>query len=214
MLKLNKTIEQLKEDWELIAKSENYRNAIAQGFSDEERFKSAGESQFEGIQEYLQKNNISLVGKRIIEIGCGAGRMTESLADLAEDLYATDISMNMLHRFKERVGEIRNVTLLCTSDLSVFTDEFADIIFSYLVFQHLPEDLTTWFLKDGYRVLKSGGYYIFQLTTLDKHKVIRTKSGATDMVRWEVGELQTIADENDYQCINPPGSLFNIWRKK
>jgi len=212
---LIKSKTQLKKDWELVAKSDNYMNAIAQGFSEEDKFEAIGKSQFESIGEYLYKNKVTLRDKKIIEIGCGAGRITKHIANIASSIYATDISMNMLRRFKERVGCIGNVTLLCTGDLSIFTDKSVDIVFSYLVFQHNPENIVEEFIKESVRVLKPGGYLIFQLTTAEKHQVVKSKSRATDMVRWTKEELTALANKySDYKLINPVGSLLNIWQIK
>lgn len=210
---LNKTATQLKEDWERAASSENYRNSIAQGFLREKSFKRIGESQTKAILGFLGKYDISIDNKRVVEIGCGAGRITEFLAKKAEFIYATDISMGMLKRFRERLGDIPNVALICSGDFSVIPDSSADIILSFLVFQHIPEILVKALLKDSIRVLKPGGHLVFQLSTKDKHEVVKSKSGATDMVRWTIEELEKIIKKTKYKVVSPMTSWLKIWRK-
>ena len=212
-MKLNKTPSQLKKDWEKAANISNYRNTIAQGHEEEKTFRQLGKKHTNKVIAFASNYNISFKGKDIIEIGCGAGRMTEFLSKKVRSMYATDISMGMLKRFKERLGNISNVALLCTKGLSVIPSSQVDIILSYLVFQHVPEYMVEDFFREGYRVLRPGGYYVFQLTNANRHQVVKSKFRATDMVRWTSEELKTIAKRNKYELINPINSIFKIWRK-
>ena len=208
-----KTVKQLKKDWEEAASINNYRNTIAQGCEEEEVFRGLGKKHVNNIMNFAARYHVFFNKKDIVEIGCGAGRMTEFLSKEVNFIYATDISMGMLKRFKERLGSISNVALLCTKGLSVIPSSHVDIILSYLVFQHIPEDMVEDFFKEGYRVLKPGGYFIFQLTNVDKHQVVKSRLGATDMVRWTSKEIETLAKKNNYELVNPVDSIFKIWRK-
>lgn len=209
-----KTSKQLKHDWEEAANLENYRNTIAGGYKKEASFKGVGKTQTKAVLTYLNRYKISIANKRIVELGCGAGRMTEFLAKEAKWVFAIDISSKMLERFKERLGSIQNVSLMRSGDLSVMPDNSVELILSFLVFQHNTEHLTRKYLRDGVRVLKPGGYFAFQIPIANEHKVIRSRTKATDMVRWTKKELISLANTYRYTNINPIGSWINIWRKE
>ena len=59
---------------------------------------------------------------RVLEIGCGAGRVTSYLADVAEDLHALDISPRMVEYARRRVPEAA-FHVADMTDLSRFEDE-------------------------------------------------------------------------------------------
>lgn len=51
-------------------------------------------------------------GGRLLELGAGTGRVTELLAEEAEEVVAVDISPEMLRRARERLGDRRRVHLV------------------------------------------------------------------------------------------------------
>jgi ubiquinone/menaquinone biosynthesis C-methylase UbiE len=209
---LNKTVNELGEQWEIASQMDNYRDSIAQGYPSEKAFRSIGESQTKGILDYLKEYNISITGKTVVEIGCGAGRITEFLAKKCKLVYATDISSGMLYRFEQRLGNIENVKLICSDNLSLIPNESTDLILSLLVFQHNPEQMVEKFFEDGHRILKSNGYYVFQLSTQNRHQVIQ-KNQATDIVRWTTKELEEVANKYGYKMINKLDDFLKIWQK-
>ena len=46
---------------------------------------------------------------RLLEIGCGIGRMTRALAEIFGEVYATDVSGEMIRRGQRRVRDCPNV---------------------------------------------------------------------------------------------------------
>ena len=52
---------------------------------------------------------------RILELGCGIGRMTKHLASLFGEVHATDVSGEMINRAKERLTGTSNATLYETN---------------------------------------------------------------------------------------------------
>jgi ubiquinone/menaquinone biosynthesis C-methylase UbiE len=191
---------------------QHIRNSIAQGFDNEPRFRDMGKKHVDELIDFLNSHNIDVKDKTIVEVGCGAGRMTEFLAKKFRLVYATDIASGMLYRLEQRLGVLPNVKLLCSDNLSLIPNESTDIILSTLVFQHNPESLVKKFFEDGYRILKPEGYYVFQLSVKDKHEVVQ-KNHATDMVRWTADELTEIANEHGYKILNKLDDFLKIWQK-
>ncbi|MGA7796838.1 MAG: class I SAM-dependent methyltransferase, partial [Candidatus Acidiferrales bacterium] len=109
--------------------------------------------------------------KTMLELGCGAGRMTRSFAQRFSCVYAFDISTEMLGHAKALFPEASNVDWILGNgvDLSDLGDETVDFAFSYIVLQHMPEpELAIRYIREMLRVLKPGGMFLFQFNSVPK----------------------------------------------
>jgi ubiquinone/menaquinone biosynthesis C-methylase UbiE len=101
---------------------------------------------------------------RLLEIGCGIGRMTKHLAAIFGEVFAVDVSAEMIRQAQTRLQGLTNVRLFETSgqDFMLFPDQSFDVIFSAYVFQHVPSAaIIRSNLVDAWRVLKPGGVFKF-----------------------------------------------------
>jgi 2-polyprenyl-3-methyl-5-hydroxy-6-metoxy-1,4-benzoquinol methylase len=106
---------------------------------------------------------------KILELGCGIGRMTRHLASMFGEVHATDVSGEMINRAKERLAGISNATLYETNgyDLAGLPDDHFDIVLSAFVFRHVPTPgLIEENLHEAYRVLKPGGVMKFHTNSI------------------------------------------------
>jgi len=113
----------------------------------------------------LARCGLPATGQRMLELGCGAGRMTHSFARRFERVYAFDLSREMLSRARQIHSEQKNILWLLSngSDLSCVASGSMDFVFSYLVLQHLPEKaLVFQYIREMLRVLRPGGAFLFQ----------------------------------------------------
>lgn len=97
---------------------------------------------------------------RILEIGCGIGRMTKHLAELFGEVHAVDVSGEMIRQARERLRDFPNVHCHETSgcDFAALPSNYFDLVFSAYVFQHVPSAAVIHAnLVDAFRVLKPGG---------------------------------------------------------
>ncbi len=104
---------------------------------------------------------------KILEIGCGAGRVTKSLAAVFGQVYAVDISGEMIRLAEEACREKANVHLIQNNgmDLSVLpeSDSF-DFAFSMCCFHHIPSrEIIESYLKDVSRLLRNGCLFKFEV---------------------------------------------------
>jgi ubiquinone/menaquinone biosynthesis C-methylase UbiE len=216
---LTKNFYKLKEDWDKAAKTEYFRDYIAQGFNGEEEFRSSGEKCTNMIRELINKYGIDWKDKVVVELGCGAGRMTEFIAKDVRHIQAIDISAEMLKRLHQRLGNDQKIETLCIiRDFSVISDLSADIIISYLVFQHTPEDMVLRLIEDGRRILKPNGYYVFQMPLSKEHKCVPCNdANAVDMVYWTLDEVRDLAKKYNFEIIHEPSDIntsqFFIFKK-
>jgi ubiquinone/menaquinone biosynthesis C-methylase UbiE len=101
---------------------------------------------------------------RVLEIGCGIGRMTKHLAGLFGEVHAVDVSGEMIRQARERLRDFPNVHCHETSgcDFAALSDNYFDLVFSAYVFQHVPSAAVILAnLADAFRVLKPSGMFKF-----------------------------------------------------
>jgi SAM-dependent methyltransferase len=113
----------------------------------------------------LARCGLPATGERMLELGCGTGRMTHSFARRYAHVYAFDLSPEMLARARQIHAERKNILWLISngSDLSCVASHSMDFVFSYLVLQHLPEEtLVFQYIREMLRVLRPGGTILFQ----------------------------------------------------
>jgi len=160
----------MQQEWDHRSRKNAY-HYIASGRDEwpEDEFLLSGERDVRDfLDPYLSDARFVPRDKRMLEIGCGVGRMTFALAKRFGTVEAIDISGEMIKRAKElqtRLG-IGNVRFQVGDgkDLTVYPDESMDFAFSYIVFQHIPEiSIILNYVREIGRVLKKGGLFRFQV---------------------------------------------------
>jgi ubiquinone/menaquinone biosynthesis C-methylase UbiE len=162
-----KTTETMRRDWNERAKKNAFHYIASWRKEwDLNSFLASGEEDYQRfVLPVLERCKIAPSGKVMIELGCGAGRMTPSFAIRYERVLALDLSVKMLERARQVHSKQKNILWLCASgaDLAYLASDSADFVFSYLVFQHLPsEDLVFAYVREILRVLQPGGAFLFQ----------------------------------------------------
>ena len=163
-------LERMRRDWDERAR-ENARHYVASGkknWTDEEFWRS-GEIH---VHEEILTDMINICQgqdpktMRVLEIGCGAGRVTRALAQLFGRVDGVDISGEMLGRAREKLSDLSNVHLHQNSgaDLAMFGDEEFDFAFSSIVFQHIPSKaVIESYVREVWRILRPGRLFKFQV---------------------------------------------------
>jgi ubiquinone/menaquinone biosynthesis C-methylase UbiE len=159
----------MRRDWDARAK-ENAKHYVAtsrRNWDDGDFFRSGAEE----IRELVEKHSLdickgrSAAEMRILEIGCGAGRMTRALSRIFGRVDAVDISPEMIAQAKIALHESTNVHLYVNNgtDLSLFPDSIFDFAISAVVFQHIPRQaIIENYIREASRVLRSGSLFKFQ----------------------------------------------------
>jgi ubiquinone/menaquinone biosynthesis C-methylase UbiE len=102
-------------------------------------------------------------GQRILDLGCGSGRIIRVLKDFEIDCVFTDISEKQLnYARKEDRGKIKSAEFIVQDILdSSFPKNKFDVIFCIATFHHLKtrKDRIK-FLKNVYSWLKPDGYFL------------------------------------------------------
>lgn len=102
---------------------------------------------------------------RVMDFGCGVGRLLVALAEYAEEAVGVDVSPSMLDEARRNCEArgLERVTLVNSADLGELAPSF-DLITSQIVFQHIPA-------KTGYELvarlaglLAPGGVAVLQFS--------------------------------------------------
>jgi ubiquinone/menaquinone biosynthesis C-methylase UbiE len=134
----------------------------------------------------LEESGIPFHGsERVLEIGCGIGRMTLPLARRFREVTGIDVSEEMVLRAEENLRQTPNARSRAGNgtDLSEFPDASFDFVFSYLVLQHVPApEIVAGYLKEIGRVLAPGGWCHVQVNG-ESAMATAANVGALDRVR-------------------------------
>ena len=116
-----------------------------------------------GIQDYFK-------GKKILDFGCGVGRFTDTLKVLSENglVYGVDINQWAIDKATKTLPEIdfRHFD----GEKIPFPTGFFNVIFTWTVLQHIPNEELEKVIIEFRRVLKNDGHIIVYENTTKKDK--------------------------------------------
>jgi SAM-dependent methyltransferase len=147
----------MRADWEVRARADA-RFYIFPAASTESDFEASGRRD---LDEIVLKG-ISLPADAVaVEIGCGIGRLAKALSSRVRKIYACDLSGEMLARAGEYCAGADNIEFIrVDGDLAPLPSGVADLVYSHLVFQHVPSArFIRRYLRESFRVLKPGGIF-------------------------------------------------------
>jgi len=167
---LEEQLRKMRSDWDARAK-ENARYYVAtlkDNWTDEEFFASGEQTVAEEI--LTDMGNICQ-GKdpkqmRVIEIGCGAGRISRALARLFGEVHGVDVSGEMVAQASKALADTPNAFVYQNNgmDLTVLPQGPYDFAFSTIVFQHIPSrEVICSYVREVGRLLRPGALFKFQV---------------------------------------------------
>jgi len=169
-ISLEEQLKKMQRDWDERAR-ENARYYVATGKNDwtDDEFFQSGERT---IAEEILTDMINICqGKdpkqmRVLEIGCGAGRVTRALSGVFGEVHAVDVSGEMVARAKKALANRPNAFVYQNNgkDLSVIPGDGYDFAFSTIVFQHIPSrEVIYSYVREVQRLLRPGALFKFQV---------------------------------------------------
>jgi SAM-dependent methyltransferase len=199
-------LEQHKQKWETLANENDryYVRSVEHQQSDEE-YETSG---FENVRNFIEKDPIihkhlfPFSDKKVLEIGCGSGRITKSLCRLFEHVHAVDISPTMLRKARDFVAS-PNVTFIESDGSNVpVSPNSVDFAFSYIVYQHFPSREAIRKSFEGVSsALRPGGIFKVQIRG-ERHPDPQHWSWGPDYNAIDAKEL---ASQSGFQIISMAG---------
>lgn len=131
---------------------------------------STNEVTFEtsGAEEAATLLSLAPPRPAVLEIGCGIGRIMQHLTEACTEVHGVDISAEMVARGSHRLAMFENVTFHKGNgyDLATFPDAKFDLVYSTIVFQHIPKPIAYNYMTEVRRVLKTDGVFRLQVPNL------------------------------------------------
>jgi ubiquinone/menaquinone biosynthesis C-methylase UbiE len=163
-------LELMRREWDERARENArfYVNTEREDWTDQDFFASGERTVAEEI--LTDMTNICQ-GKdpkqmKVIEIGCGAGRITRALSSLFGEVHAVDISEEMVRQARQALAGRPHAHVYQNNgrDLAVLGDIQADFAFSMIVFQHIPSrEVIENYVREVNRLLRPGALFKFQV---------------------------------------------------
>jgi cyclopropane fatty-acyl-phospholipid synthase-like methyltransferase len=167
---LEEQLRKMQEDWDTRARlnARYYVSTMKQEWTDEEFFR-LGEATV--AEQILNDMTNICQGKdpkqmRVLEIGCGAGRVTRALSNVFGEVHAVDISGEMVRLAQAALADRPQAHIYQNNgmDLSVLGGLEFDFAFSTIVFQHIPsKEIIENYVQEVHRLLRPGCLFKFQV---------------------------------------------------
>jgi SAM-dependent methyltransferase len=215
----------MKNDWDSRARENArwYINTLSLEQSEEE-FDLSGRREFEGLiipDLAILTDRRDPKSLRILEIGCGIGRITRYLAEIFGEVQATDVSGEMIRQARERLSDKSNVHCRETNgvDFSDFPDESFDVIFAAYVFQHVPSvEAIVSNICDAFRVLKPAGVFKFVTSGIHSEEFDQTPKDTWSGAPFPENAVRHLAQEIGAQLLGTYGDgtqyCWTLMRKR
>jgi SAM-dependent methyltransferase len=173
-------------DWEELARRDPYFAVLTEEDFRSDRITEEGREAFFASGEHHVRLVCDVITgtvddrysvERILDFGCGVGRMLPAFAARCESLVGADVSPAMLEEARPNCDSrgVSNVELVCVDETLAGLRGSFDLIHSALVFQHIEPQRGEQILERLCGRLRPGGIAVLHFTT--------TRS----VPRWESG---------------------------
>jgi ubiquinone/menaquinone biosynthesis C-methylase UbiE len=176
-------LSKMQREWDERARENArfYVNTAQENWKDEDFFESGRKT----VQEEILTDMINICQDkdpkqmRVLEIGCGVGRVTRALGEVFGEVHGVDVSGEMIRQARESAAGISNIHFHQNNgkDLEVIGNIPFDFAFSSIVFQHIPSrDVIESYVREVGRLLLAGRLFKFQV---QGDATLETNSGDT-----------------------------------
>lgn len=171
------------QEWEALALRDPYWAVLT-----DERFRTAnltpetlayfhatGEHFIATVWKTIETHLLSpFTPRRVLDFGCGVGRLLIPLARKSQEAWGVDVSEAMRKFAAQNAAEagLQQVTL--TAQLSELQGPF-DLVHSYLVFQHIPPQRGLGYIRDMLHLLADGGVGVLHINLRNPPRSWRTR---------------------------------------
>lgn len=154
--------EKMRRDWDRRAGVDPRYWVAATQEADEESYLDSAQRDSEALLAGLG-DRVPPSG-RVLDLGCGIGRMAAPLAAHFAAVVGVDVSPAMIEQARALHGAVQNLRFEANSgaDLGAFEDDGFELVFSYSVLPHLPPEVVEAYFREVNRVLVADGWLRYQ----------------------------------------------------
>jgi ubiquinone/menaquinone biosynthesis C-methylase UbiE len=163
-------LEKLQKDWDSIARVDALWSILFAaekkgGKWDVDEFFQNGVKEIEWLRKRITELGIEIKYRNALDFGCGAGRLTQAMADYFGHCYGIDISQTMIDMAVKynKHGDKASYIVNSAEGLELFSSDFFDLIYSSITLQHIKPEYVKQYIREFLRTLKPGGLLVFQL---------------------------------------------------
>jgi len=167
-------LKDLQRNWDLLGKEDPLWAIITTDSKkgnkwDLGEFFASGDREIAELMQYLSDLGLHCARHRVLDFGCGVGRVTQPLSRHFTNVIGVDIAPSMIAQARalDREGRCQFI-VNDRADLSLFPDHQFDFIYSNIVLQHMRPVYSTGYIREFCRVLAPGGVAVFQVPSLCK----------------------------------------------
>jgi len=157
----------MERDWDARARENAPRYIVGKTFLDEDEFFMEGtKASYKLCSNLFEREGFRPEGKRMLDIGCGIGRLERGFSQMFDEVCGLDVSGEMVSQAARLNQSFENVKFIKGNgqDLSAFPDGSFDFVFSVSAFMHIPEKrITLNYFREIHRVLKPDGLFKLQI---------------------------------------------------
>jgi len=131
-----------------------------------EEFFRDGDREAKRVVGMCKANGVGVLYGKMLDFGCGVGRMTRAFSRFFSSCVGIDVSGKMVELAKEFNADRSHCEFVTSASATMpFADATFDFVFSVLVLQHLPKkSMILGYISEFIRVAKDGAVIVFQLT--------------------------------------------------
>lgn len=141
--------------WNKVSRDAHQARVSVAGFADDDEWVRSGQA----TAEYVSRSLALTDQDRVLELGCGAGRIGAHIAPRCLHWTGADVSSNMLAFAARDLAPLGNTSFIQLNgfDLSGIDDASYDAVYCSAVFMHLDEWDRFRYVQECLRVLRPGG---------------------------------------------------------
>jgi SAM-dependent methyltransferase len=159
----SRLLAKMKADWNARAREGAAYHIATHNYATDREFAESGARDvaclFRDLEHLVHRDQV------VLDIGCGMGRMDAHVAPRVKKLVGIDVSGEMVAAARARLGPLGNVEFMEGDGCSLrpLLDRSFGLVFSHIVFQHMPREAFELYVAEAFRVLDREGSFVFQV---------------------------------------------------
>jgi ubiquinone/menaquinone biosynthesis C-methylase UbiE len=154
--------------WAILSDPAKRKTGANSGWDLNEFFK-LGLEEAEAVIEEAARLGYPGERRRMLDFGCGVGRVTRAFSRYFENCLGLDISQRMIDQARQLNSEFARCAFEVhdADDLAAYSEGVFDLVYCNIVLQHLPSQAAVHrYIREFVRVVTPGGLVVFQLPSL------------------------------------------------